>query len=191
MSRTRSPRARSSALPLVLLLSVLAVLAFACSPALVHAEEATGPVYDPEVPTVPHEQSPGGTGGGHHNGSTGGGNGGNANVSNSPGEQGSAGGDNPGAGRGDSHTGQGNQGSEANTGNPGSGTGNAKTGVTGLSDNQEVKPGVNASSTEDDSSSPLVPILIAIAVLAAISIGAFYYRQRRQGAGSSVSPKAS
>jgi len=50
---------------------------------------------------------------------------------------------------------------------------------------------VNAASTEDESSSPLVPILIAIAVLAAISIGAFYYRQRRQGAGSSVSPKAS
>jgi len=166
---------------------VLALLAFACSPALAHAEEATGPVYETEVPTVPQEQSPGG-GGGHHNGPGGGG---NANVSNSPGEHGSGGGNNPGAGRGDSHTGQGSQGSEGNTGNPGNGTGNAKNGVTGLSDNQQVKPGVNAASTEDESSSPLVPILIAIAVLAAISIGAFYYRQRRQGAGSSISPKAS
>ena len=42
-------------------------------------------------------------------------------------------------------------------------------------------------------SSPLVPILIAIAVLAAISIGVVMMRQRRQrrGPGSSVSPKAS
>lgn len=189
MTRT-SARARSSALPVVLLLSALAVLAFACSPALAHAEEATGPVYETEVPTVPQEQSPGG-GGGHHNGSPGGGNGGHAKVSNSPGEQGSAGANNPGAGSGGSHKGQSNQASEGNTGNPGGGNGNAKNGATGLSDNQQVKPGVNASSTEDESSSPLVPILIAIAVLAAISIGAFYYRQRRQGAGSSVSPKAS
>jgi cobalamin biosynthesis Mg chelatase CobN len=170
-----------------LLLAVLAVLAFACSPALAHAEEATGPVYETEVPTVPQEQSPGG-GGGHHNGSGGGG---NANVSNSPGEQGSGGGNNPGARSGDSHNGQGSQGSEGNTGNPGSGTGNAKNGKTGLGESQQVKPGVNASSTEDESSSPLVPILIAIVVLAVISIGAFYYRQRRQGAGTSVSPKAS
>jgi len=169
---------------------VLAVLAFACSPALAHAEEATGPVYETEVPTVPQEQSPGG-GGVHHNGPGNGGNGGNANVSNSPGEQGSGGGSNPGAGRGDSHTGQGNQGSEGNTGNSGNGAGNAKNGKAGLGESQQVKPGVNASSTEDESSSPLVPILIAIVVLAAISIGAFYYRQRRQGAGSSVSPKAS
>lgn len=188
MPRT-SIRARNSALPVVLLLSVLAVLAFACSPALAHAEEATGPVYETEVPTVPQEQSPGG-GGAHHNGS-GGGNGGNAGISNSPGEHGSAGGNNPGAGSGGSHTGQGSQGSEGSTGNPGNGAGNAKNGATGLGENQQVKPGVNASSTEDNSSSPLVPILIAIAVLAAISIGAFYYRQRRQGAGSSVSPKAS
>jgi hypothetical protein len=47
---------------------------------------------------------------------------------------------------------------------------------------------VDAAS--DDGSSPLVPILIAVAVLAAISIGAYYYRQRRQGPGSTVSPNA-
>lgn len=46
------------------------------------------------------------------------------------------------------------------------------------------------SSSSDDGSSPLVPILIAVAVLAAISIGAFYYRQRRQEPGSTVSPNA-
>ena len=45
----------------------------------------------------------------------------------------------------------------------------------------------------DGGSSPLVPILIAIAVLAAISIGVVLYRQRRQGdpALRVSSPKAS
>lgn len=52
----------------------------------------------------------------------------------------------------------------------------------------EVTP---AAETDDGGSSPLVPILIAVAVLAAISIGYFLYRQRRQGPGSPVSsPKA-
>jgi hypothetical protein len=169
-----------------LLLSVLVVLAFACSPALAHAEEATGPQYESELPTVPQEQGSGG-GGGHHNGSSGGGS--NANVSNSPG-QGSGGGNNPGAGGGGSHNGQGNQATEGGGGQPGTGAGNAKT---GLGEGRQVANPIEyaSSASEDESSSPLVPILIAIAVLAAISIGAFYYRQRRQGAGSSVSPKAS
>jgi len=50
-----------------------------------------------------------------------------------------------------------------------------------------------ATSDHGGSSSPLVPILIAIAALAAISIGAVAVRQRRQRRGSSgqVSPKAS
>lgn len=188
MPRTRSPRARSSALPAVSLLSVLAVLAFACSPALAHAEEATGPVYETEVPTVPHEQSPGG--GGHSGGSNGGGNGGaGAGISNTPGENGTGGGKAPGAGGG-SHTGQGSQGAEGNGSQSADGEKSPKGGVV---ENQTIAnpaPG-RSTSTEGDSSSPLVPILIAIVVLAAISIGAFYYRQRRQGAGSSVSPKAS
>lgn len=48
------------------------------------------------------------------------------------------------------------------------------------------------TQSSDDGSSPLVPILIAMAVLAAISIGYFLYRQRRPGSGSSVSsPEAS
>jgi hypothetical protein len=36
-------------------------------------------------------------------------------------------------------------------------------------------------ASSDGGSSPLVPILIAVAVLAAIAIGAVVYRQRRQG----------
>jgi hypothetical protein len=187
MPRT-SPRARNLALPVALLLSVLAVLAFACAPALAHAEEATGPQYESEIPNLPQEQGSGG-GGGHNNGSSGGGPG--AGISNSPNQQGSGGGNTPGGGG--SHTGQGSQGPAGGSGSPGAGSGGAKSGKTGLGEGKQVaNPIENASSTsEDESSSPLVPILIAIAVLAAISIGAFYYRQRRQGAGSSVSPKAS
>jgi cobalamin biosynthesis Mg chelatase CobN len=52
-------------------------------------------------------------------------------------------------------------------------------------------PTTPAAETDSDGGSPLVPILIAVAVLAAISIGYFLYRQRRQGSGSTVSsPKA-
>lgn len=51
-----------------------------------------------------------------------------------------------------------------------------------------------AASADDDGggSSPLVPVLIAIAVLAAISVGAYVIRQRRQrrGPNASVSPEA-
>lgn len=48
-----------------------------------------------------------------------------------------------------------------------------------------------AEPSSDGGSSPLIPILIAVAILAAASIGYYVYRQRRQGPGSSVSsPKA-
>jgi hypothetical protein len=52
---------------------------------------------------------------------------------------------------------------------------------------------IGGETPSDDSSSPLVPILIAIAALAAISIGTVVIRQRRQrsAAGTPVSPKAS
>ncbi len=50
---------------------------------------------------------------------------------------------------------------------------------------------MGAETSSDDSSSPLVPILIAVAILAAVSIGAILYRQRRQRTGTQVSPKAS
>lgn len=185
MFRTRHPRPRSSGLPVALLLSVLAVLALACAPA--QAREASELQYEPEVPTVPQEESPGGT----HHGKKGGGNGGNENVEaekgNAPGYVGS-GGDNGSQGGGS----QGAQGNQGQTGKEGqTGSGSVGSGVALGEGNDSTELGENTSSVSDDGSSPLVPILIAIVVLAAISIGAYYYRQRRQGAGSSVSPKAS
>jgi cobalamin biosynthesis Mg chelatase CobN len=44
---------------------------------------------------------------------------------------------------------------------------------------QNAEPLATTTSADDSSSSPLVPILIAVAVLAAISVGAVLYRQRR------------
>jgi len=51
----------------------------------------------------------------------------------------------------------------------------------------------SSHSTSGSSSSPLVPILIAIAILAAVSVGAVMIRQRRQRRGPTpaASPKAS
>jgi hypothetical protein len=50
-----------------------------------------------------------------------------------------------------------------------------------------------APASSDDGSSPLAPILIGIALLAAISVAAVMVRQRRQQGGSTTpaSPKAS
>jgi cobalamin biosynthesis Mg chelatase CobN len=187
MSQTRPRHPHSSARLLFSLLSVLAVLAFACSPALAHAEEATGPVYETEVPTVPTEESPGGKHPGGANGGNGGGEG-EAKNSTAPGGGGTGGGN--GSQGGGSQGAQGNQGSTGNGGQ--SQGGSVGSGVALGEGNGATELGENSSAIgEDDSSSPLVPILIAIVVLAAISIGAFYYRQRRQDAGSSVSPKAS
>jgi hypothetical protein len=55
---------------------------------------------------------------------------------------------------------------------------------------QQAHPLSTTTPADDDSSSPLVPILIAVAVLAAISVGAVLVRQRR-GSGGLFSPKAS
>jgi MYXO-CTERM domain-containing protein len=51
---------------------------------------------------------------------------------------------------------------------------------------------VTAATAEDDGgSSPLVPILIAIGVLAAISLGVVWFRRQRSTPGDPVSSKAS
>lgn len=58
---------------------------------------------------------------------------------------------------------------------------------------QSGQPSATASHESDDGSSPLVPILIAIAALAAISIATVMVRARRQRGegGTPISPEAS
>lgn len=189
MHRTRHPRGLARTQPALLLVSVLALLALACVPALAQAET----VYETEKTNIPEESKPT-----HHkpknnpetesssatasNKGGGGPNGGNSNGSGSGNaSEGGA----SGAGDGGSK-GQGNPGSGSSTQ---SGTGGNQGNTPAVEGNTEV--GKPASASHDSgSSSPLVPILIAIAVLAAISIGAVVYRQRRGRPGSPVSPKA-
>lgn len=150
------------------------------SPGLAQAEEAIGPVYESEVPTVPSKESSPPVHHKHSGGSKGGSEEGEASGSGAP----NGGGKNGGSNGGGANAGQPSQGPNGEGGQNGGGSGHA--GV------QKAKPistlGEPAGHTEESSSSPLVPILIAIAVLAAISIGAFLYRQRRQGPDSPESP---
>jgi hypothetical protein len=164
---------------------VLALLALACFPVLAQAEESSGTVYETAVPGPTGNKSPDKSNPGAQASKGGGA---TAPGSTNPGNPGSessdesSAGTNPSTGGG---TGNG-QGSPGKGSTAGEGQGG---GQQGLSNGQPV----NTPASSDDSSSPLVPILLAIAVLAAISVGAVVLRQRRQrrSPGAQVSPKAS
>jgi cobalamin biosynthesis Mg chelatase CobN len=92
--------------------------------------------------------------------------------------------------------GNGNGGGSSGKGSPGGGNANGSQGTGSVAQGEAVpgtESGEQVAHSTGGSTSPLVPILIAVAVLAAISIGAVIYRQRRQdsgGSGSAVSPNA-
>lgn len=163
---------------------MLALLAIACFPGAAQAVEATGPQYETDIPNVPQEESsPPKKKGGSNDGGTEEGEAGKSNVATGQGP----GGNGPNSG-GEVNNGQTNQGSDGAAPKAGDGS---KTAAGGVSGGKPLATTYSPTSSESDSggSSPLVPILIAIVVLAAISIGAFLYRQRRQGdPGSPVSP---
>jgi hypothetical protein len=162
----------------LLLSSVLALLALACFPVIAQAD-SVGPQYNTALPNdggaTPNEDI--------------------AKSSESP-ENGGA--EAPAeSGSGESYSGEvppsSESGSPANTGHDGGkGQGNADKGNNppGKAKVQHAAPLTKSSpadSSDDGGSSPLVPILIAAAVLAALSIGAVMIRQRRQRDGSSPS----
>jgi hypothetical protein len=167
----------------MLALLVLALLALACFPVLAQADSSEIEYRD-APPTVTGEKAPNDNGpsAGSSNAPPGGGGGG-----------GTAG---PGSSDGGSSGGGSSQNSGGISGTPGDGTG--QQGSPGKNQSSAVGPGkateggaTPVSSQDDGGSSPLVPILIAIAVLAAISLGAVMYRRRRGlSSGSSVSPEA-
>jgi cobalamin biosynthesis Mg chelatase CobN len=186
-------QARSSARSVFLLPLMLALLALVAFPVFAHAAgipqyevspEETGITREPvHHPKSNEGQSPGSESQKAAHGSAANG----ANGPEGPGEEGesSHGGA---AGKGES----GGQGPSA--GEPGkSGDGGAKSGGSGTENG--VGPGLEAagggnvtpassnSTSGGGSSSPIVPILIAVAVLAAISIGVVIYRQRKSGPG--------
>jgi cobalamin biosynthesis Mg chelatase CobN len=176
--------------------SVLVLLALACFPVLAQAD-SSGAQYEEALPNPTGGHGSTGHGSTHHNSeppakSSSVPNGG-ASAPSSPNPSGSG-----------SVASESNpvEGSSSNTGgvtnaSHGDGKGQsspdkASTGAAPKSAQPTVQTG-GSTSSGGGGSSPLVPILVAIAVLAAISIGAVMIRQRRQRSGGrgSVSPKAS
>jgi hypothetical protein len=157
---------------------VLALLAFACAPVAAQAD-SSGVEYESVLPKADGngpsqneqiaEKSDSPKSGGVEANETGGG--GSYTAEETPSEEGSV----AGAGNGNGGSGQGKPDKSANP--------PAKAGV------QDGAPLTHASpaSSGGGGSSPLVPILIAIAVLAAISIAVVLTRQRRQRDGSNPS----
>jgi cobalamin biosynthesis Mg chelatase CobN len=176
---------------------MLALLALALFPVLAHAESSNEAVYTPVVPSVKtkeptskstkenplnsHESS--------NNAQAEGSavkNGGTEKSVEPEEEEGSGGqkatGGGAGGGTGGNHppTGGGGEGG----GNPSKSGGGSQSGD-GISNHKAVaheQPGANVSESSGGSS-PVVPILIAVVVLAAISIGVVFYRQRKSGPG--------
>jgi len=153
---------------------VLALLAFTCFPVLAQAET----VYETESTNLP--------GGGGGNPSTHHKNPGSAESS--PGARQSTapgGADHSQAGSSKSQNGASEKSNPSSPG--GGGEAQGKAGNSAVGDGESLgrlQPGESSSQVaESDGSSPLVPILIAVAVLAAISIGAVMVRQRRGSAG--------
>jgi hypothetical protein len=167
----------------VSLLSVVALLALLCFPVLAQATDSSELQYRPQIPSATGEHPPA-----HQKQPS-------AKSSNSGGAPAPPSTTSPGAsgeesankvssstGGAEPPAGQANR-----QGNPGSGN-NGKERAPTQPSNQATPA---SHKSEGGGSSPLVPILIAIAVLAAASLGAVIYRQRRQrGPSSSVSPEA-
>jgi cobalamin biosynthesis Mg chelatase CobN len=173
-------------------MSVIALLALACFPVLAHAETSSGVQYDDSLPSAEggntpthHQQTPA-------KASNTGNGGGTAPSQSGPEDSTKA----DGSGEGDSSSKEGavpaSQDGGKGQGSPGgSANGEAKNGL--HPDGQTASGTPTSQTSDDDGSSPLVPILLAIAVLAAVSVAAVMYRQRRQrrGPGATASPEAS
>jgi len=177
---------------------MLALLALALFPVAAHAGETAGEtVYETEVPTIKtetktHKESRGSSSKKHESSNKGSSESSAAHASNAeentseePEEEESS---------SEGHKKQGGGAAAGGNGNPptksgGEGGNNASKGRSkqpegSIGEKQKVTPVKNVAHTESSGgSSPVVPILIAVAVLAAISIGVVLYRQRKSGQG--------
>lgn len=167
------------------LLSVLALLAFACLPVAANAD-SSGAEYETETPSAygSHPSTPTVVGGG--------GEGGKAHSSNETGAAGGGGGSGSGGSSGgDAGTGSGGGAGEGQTGNGSTNPQHANGGkdAAGKLALQEAAPVGSQTQEDGGGSSPLVPILIVLALLAAVSAGIVIVRQRRQS-DSPTAPKA-
>ena len=162
---------------------MFALLAFLCLPAFALAEDSSSIEYRDAPPSIPGQKS----GGTSANSSEA--DGGGSAPSQSSTAPGTSGGD-PSDEESSSDK-SGAAGGKGN-GNGGNGNGGAPTGKSGVGAGKVLDTADEAPISHESSSSPLVPILIALAILAAISIGFVAYKRRRQdpGGGSAVSPEA-
>lgn len=178
MLRTPHPPGPGLKRPAFVLVSVLALLAFSCAPAVAQAET----VYETPETNLPGEKSPA-----KHKNPVSPESSPKAHVSKEPGnggtEQPEESSESQGGSSGNPSTPTGGAGAQGKDG-AGANVANKQSG--GNLQAAQALPTTTDSS--GDSSSPLVPILIALAVLAAISVGAVLYRQRR---GDRFSPNAS
>jgi cobalamin biosynthesis Mg chelatase CobN len=187
---TRHHRALHLGRPLFALMSVIA-LALACFPVLAHAEDASGVQYSDAIPKAEGENSPvqhkrppvakaaDNGGAAAPTGMT------DSDTSNEPGD---------GSSESDSSSREGGaapKGSDSGTGQ-GKPAGSANHASGPKVQHSGQIAATPSSQSSGSSSSPLVPILIAILVLAAISVAVVMIRQRRQGGSATpASPKAS
>jgi cobalamin biosynthesis Mg chelatase CobN len=161
------------------LVSVLALLALGCFPVLSQADSAQD-VYEearlsptPKGSEIPTRTNP------------------PAHVSQTEDAK-SAGGESPGSQGGGSEKNPSEAGRGSGT-HDGKGQGSPTEDATSQNPPSGQPIDSSGAGQESDSSSPLVPILIAAAILAAISIGVVVFRQRRQSRGpdAQASPEAS
>ena len=159
--------------------SVLALLALACFPVLAHAD-SSGVQYSDIPPTATGGKTSTGQGSpARSSGASGG--------ASAPSKTGSAASGSSTGSPSSTTGGVPSTGSDGGTGQSSPDNGSSgKTTTPGQSDGRTGAP----AASQDDGSSPLIPILIAILVLAAISLAAVMIRQRRQRGGPG-SPKAS
>lgn len=170
--------------------SAFALLALACLLPGSALADSSGAQYEEAVPPVPSKTGPAGSsssGGVGAGGQTSGGSGSTSSSGGSATDGSSSDDDKSGgaaAGKGGGGNGQGSQGGGAAN-------------EAGVGDGQPIAaPERNGEVSHEGGSSPLVPILIALAVLAAISVGVVTMRRRRESGGGSgansrrVSPEA-
>jgi hypothetical protein len=180
---------------------VLALLALALFPVSAFAGNSGETVYETEIPSVTSEPSPGGTEKSpthHKSPNTGNGESDQATGSNAEvGGTGSEGSEGSKSGHkkegsssqeeeGNPSMGAGGNGGNGNNPNGGANAGGSEGSIGESKDLGGTQAGQPvAAKSSDGGSSPVVPILIAVVVLAAISIGVVLYRQRKSDQGGS------